>query len=62
MNKRSSLLKAFIVAGVLFSQVVIAQDAKELYNTASGFIRTGDYSNAVLVLNQALQLEPDNYE
>lgn len=62
MNKRSSLLKAFIVAGVLFSQVVVAQDAKELYNTASGFIRTGDYSNAILVLNQALQLEPDNYE
>jgi len=62
MNKRSSLLKAFIVAGVLFSQVAVAQDAKELYNTASGFIRTGDYSNAVLVLNQALQLEPDNYE
>ncbi|MBO9731658.1 MAG: tetratricopeptide repeat protein [Chitinophaga sp.] len=62
MNKRSSLLRAFIVAGVLFSQAVVAQDAKELYNTASGFIRTGDYSNAVLVLNQALQLEPDNYE
>ncbi|NLR61917.1 hypothetical protein HGH93_27735 [Chitinophaga polysaccharea] len=62
MNKRSSLLKAFIVAGVLFSQVVVAQDAKELYNTASGFIRTGDYSNAILVLNQALQLEPDNFE
>ncbi|MGO4292795.1 tetratricopeptide repeat protein [Chitinophaga sp. RAB17] len=62
MNKRSSLLKAFLVAGVLFSQVVVAQDAKELYNTASGFIRSGDYSNAILVLNQALQLEPDNYE
>ena len=62
MNKRSSLLKAFIVAGVLFSQVVVAQDAKELYNTATGFRRTGDYSNAILVLNQALQLEPDNFE
>lgn len=62
MNKRSSLLKAFIVAGVLFSQVAVAQDAKELYNTATGFIRTGDYSNAILVLNQALQLEPDNFE
>jgi len=62
MKKRSSLLKAFLVAGVLFSQVVVAQDAKELYNTASGFIRSGDYSNAILVLNQALQLEPDNFE
>ncbi|MBS0028623.1 tetratricopeptide repeat protein [Chitinophaga sp. 22321] len=62
MKKWSSLLKAFLVAGVLFSQVVVAQDAKELYNTASGFIRSGDYSNAILVLNQALQLEPDNFE
>ena len=58
----SSLLKTFLVAGILFSQVAIAQDAKELYSTASSFIRSGDYSNAVLVLNQALQLEPDNFE
>lgn len=62
MNIRSSLLKALFVAGVLFSQVAVAQDAKELYNTATGFIRSGDYSNAILVLNQALQLEPDNFE
>jgi tetratricopeptide (TPR) repeat protein len=62
MHMRSSLLKMFLVAGILFSQAVAAQDAKELYNTASGFIRSGDYSNAILVLNQALQLEPDNFE
>jgi tetratricopeptide (TPR) repeat protein len=59
---RSSLLKTFLVAGILFSQAVIAQDAKELYSTATSFIRSGDYSNAILVLNQALQLEPDNFE
>nr|WP_262888702.1 tetratricopeptide repeat protein [Chitinophaga solisilvae] len=59
---RSSLLKTVLVAGVLFSQVAAAQDAKELYNTATNFMRNGDYSNAVLVLNQALQLEPENFE
>ncbi|WP_349315250.1 tetratricopeptide repeat protein [Chitinophaga sp. MM2321] len=59
---RSSLLKTVLIAGVLFSQAVVAQDAKELYNTATNFMRSGDYSNAVLVLNQALQLEPDNFE
>jgi hypothetical protein len=62
MYIRSSLLKAFFIAGILISQTVVAQDAKELYNTATGFIRTGDYSNAILVLNQALQLDPDNFE
>ncbi|RBL93869.1 hypothetical protein DF182_15370 [Chitinophaga flava] len=62
MHMRSSLLKTVFVAGVLFSQVTMAQDARELYNTATNFMRNGDYSNAVLVLNQALQLEPDNFE
>ncbi|MFB6457611.1 tetratricopeptide repeat protein [Chitinophaga sp. Hz27] len=59
---RSSLLKTLFIAGVLFSQTVFGQDAKELFNTATGFQRTGDYSNAVLVFNQALQLDPDNFE
>ncbi|WP_206155884.1 tetratricopeptide repeat protein [Chitinophaga fulva] len=62
MHMRSSLLKAVFVAGVLFSQVAVAQDANELYRTATNFMRNGDYSNAVLVLNQALQLDPDNFE
>ncbi len=62
MHKRSSLLKTLFVAGVLFSQTVFGQDAAELYKTATGFQRTGDYSNAILVFNQALQLDPDNFE
>ena len=45
---------------LLFTQVAWAQDANELYSTANNFIRSGDYANAILVLNQALQLEPDN--
>lgn len=39
-----------------------AMDPKELYKTAKGFVRSGDYSNAILVLNQALQLDPGNLE
>ncbi len=62
MHIKSSLLKTFFIAGVLFSQTVFGQDARELFNTATGFQRTGDYSNAILVFNQALQLEPDNFE
>lgn len=64
MYMRSSLLKFAVVAGLIITQAgsLRAQDAGELYNTATGFMRSGDYSNAILVLNQALQLDPDNFE
>ncbi|RFS23892.1 tetratricopeptide repeat protein [Chitinophaga silvatica] len=62
MNIRTSLLKAFLIVGVLSAHPAIAQDSKELYNTATKFMRSGDYSNAILVFNQALQLEPENFE
>jgi tetratricopeptide (TPR) repeat protein len=57
------MLKTVLFAALLFSSVIASgQDSKELYNTATGFIRGGDYANAILVLNQALQMEPDNVE
>ncbi|SFE28112.1 Tetratricopeptide repeat-containing protein [Chitinophaga sp. CF118] len=63
MNMRDSLLKTMLFVGLLFSSAIAsAQDSKELYNTATSFIRDGDYANAILVLNQALQMEPDNVE
>jgi len=63
MTMRVSLLKTMLFIGLLFSSAIaFGQDSKELYNTATGFIRDGDYANAILVLNQALQLEPDNTE
>ena len=63
MHMRDSLLKTVLFVGLMIaSTVTFAQDSKELYNTATGFIRDGDYANAILVLNQALQMEPDNIE
>ncbi|KAA2245534.1 tetratricopeptide repeat protein [Chitinophaga agrisoli] len=63
MKRGFSLLKKILISGfLLLSQVSWAQDANELFNTANNFIRTGDYANAILVLNQALQLEPDNIQ
>lgn len=63
MNRRFSLLRKFLISGfLLVTQAVWAQEANELYNTANNFIRGGDYANAILVLNQALQLEPDNIQ
>ena len=37
-----------------------AQDAKTLHETAKNFMKQADYTNAVLVLNKALALEPGN--
>jgi tetratricopeptide (TPR) repeat protein len=39
-----------------------AQDAKQLHETAQGYLKEGDYQNAILVLNRALELEPNNTE
>jgi tetratricopeptide (TPR) repeat protein len=37
-------------------------DASGLYDRARSFMRSGDYANAILVLNQAIQLAPENAE
>lgn len=51
-----------VLAGILSVQWVIAQDNSDLQNTARTFLRTGDYANAILVLNQAIQSSPDDIE
>lgn len=38
------------------------QTAKELHETARSFLQQGDYSNALLVLNRAVQMEPQNID
>lgn len=43
-----------------FTQVTLAQDAKELQANAKNFMLQGDYGNAILILNRAAQLEPNN--
>jgi tetratricopeptide (TPR) repeat protein len=47
---------------VLAAMLASAQDAKQLQETARTFMRSRDYSNAILVLNRALQMEPKNLE
>jgi tetratricopeptide (TPR) repeat protein len=44
-------------AGSLFAQ---EPDAETLHETAKKFMRTADWSNAILVLNKALTKEPNN--
>jgi len=51
----------FILAVSLHSMAQ-TPDAKQLHENAKAFMRQGDYSNAILVLNRGLQLEPQNIE
>lgn len=57
--------KASIAIIILLSFIChngLAQSAKELQETARSFMQQGDYANAILVLNRAIQLEPGNYD
>lgn len=47
----------FTFCFALLATVVVAQSAHE---TAYNFMRTGDHDNAILVLNKAIQSEPEN--
>ncbi len=57
--KRVFLLFVCIIsyATVSFAQVA---DANALHETARDFIKKGDFDNALLVLNRAITIEPDN--
>lgn len=57
MNKLI-LLTGFIVCS--FWVQAQEPDAAQLHETAKQFMRTGDWTNAVLVLNKALAKEPNN--
>ena len=48
------------IAATTFAQP--EQSAKELYETAKTFMRQGDYDNALLVINRALEKEPNNLD
>ena len=56
--------KIFLLScAVLLATVTsTAQDAKQLQETARTFMRQRDFTNAILVLNRALKLEPKNIE
>src|SRR5689334_4417958 len=56
MTRRLSALLVFL----LFVMTAFAQESPG--KTAKAFIRQGDYNNAVLVLNRALEASPDNLE
>jgi len=50
------------IAAALFHVSLHAQDVAELQKTAKNFMQQGDHANAIIVLNRALALQPDNVE
>lgn len=59
MKQLVSFLFCIMVATCLIAQ---EQDAKTLRETAKSFVRQGDYSNAILVLNKLLVQQPNDLE
>ena len=57
-------MKRFIVFAIIFCTffTAAAQDAAELHTTAREFMRQGDYANAILVLNRAINIDTKNIE
>ena len=59
-------MKLFLLAAglLILTGISYAQDpdVKSAQETAKNFIRTGDYPNAILILNRALQTESENLE
>jgi len=55
-------IKTTLILMTCFLQSGFAQTAEELQTTAKSFMQQGDYTNAVLVLNRAIQMEPKNIE
>ena len=59
-------MKKLLFAGILLLSAYMVtaqeQDSKSTQDKARTFVRQGDYSNAILVLNKGLQLDPENLE
>jgi tetratricopeptide (TPR) repeat protein len=55
--------KIFLLGIAICLQTILtAQDVAELQKNAKAFMQKGDYANAILVLNRALVIQPNNLE
>lgn len=58
--KQFFLLSFMILAG--FAVVAQPDDTQSMHETARGFMRSGDFDNAIIVLKRALEKDPKNLE
>jgi Tfp pilus assembly protein PilF len=54
-------LPALLIA-LSFSSIAQQQQADSLHQIAKGYMRSGDYSNAIVVLGRAVNLDPQNLD
>ncbi|MBK8611289.1 MAG: tetratricopeptide repeat protein [Chitinophagaceae bacterium] len=55
--------KLFIILfAVCLQTLLLAQNVNQLHDNARAFMHKGDYPNAILILNRALTMQPDNLE
>jgi tetratricopeptide (TPR) repeat protein len=52
----------FVIGLFLIRSACFSQQADSLHRVAKKFMRNGDYPNAIIVLSNALKLEPDDLE
>src|SRR6478672_367791 len=57
MHKFRLFILVMLTSLSLYAQTPTAQ---ELHATAKAFMKEGDYPNAILVLNRAIEMEPQN--
>lgn len=55
-----SIILTFIIAACGIGTASAQSGASDLYSTALSFMRSSDYANAILVLNRAVELAPEN--
>jgi len=60
MKSIARLLVCTLISALLLNNLAIAQEG--VRKIAKDYVRQGDYANAVLVLNRALENEPENME
>ncbi|MBL7765625.1 MAG: tetratricopeptide repeat protein [Chitinophagaceae bacterium] len=62
MRKYLLFYFALIIVQVSSAQALVGrtEEGRGLYGNARDYLQKGDYSNAIMVFNQAVQVEPDN--
>jgi tetratricopeptide (TPR) repeat protein len=62
-NKQMKKASSFIIAlSLFFSAFAQPEDPKAQHETAKAFMRSGDFNNAILILNRALQQDNNNLD
>jgi len=58
----SLIISCILMPALVQCQTVVSliPEARELYTNARNYLQQGDYANAIMVFNQAVQTDPDN--